>query len=49
VVGGWILAAGWLWIVVLTIDSMSESVLRTDCLVDEIEVAPKAGSSLTRP
>jgi membrane-associated phospholipid phosphatase len=49
VVGGWILAAGWLWIVVLTIDSMSESVLRTDCLVDEIEAAPKAGSSLTRP
>jgi membrane-associated phospholipid phosphatase len=28
VVGGWILAAGWLWIVLLTTDSMSESVLK---------------------
>ena len=45
VVGGWILAAGWLWIVLLITGFMSETILRRDVLVHEIEVTPKAGSS----
>ena len=37
VVVGWILAAGWLWVALLTTASISESVLRGDVLVREIE------------